>query len=120
MKQQKEIVIYTHGLSIRQQCILLCISLSTKYYKPKGESPVNLAIMEKIDKYHLHKPSGGVLRTQDYLADNGYKISVSRVLRILRSMVIYYTHLRANRNKPSALNSFITPKESLHCSSHPV
>jgi len=43
----------THKLSIRQQCILLCIILSTKYYKPKGESPVNLAIMKKMTNITL-------------------------------------------------------------------
>jgi putative transposase len=88
MKERKEMVNSTHKLSIRQQCILLCISLSSKYYKPKGESPVNLAIMEKIDRYHLDEPSHGVLRTQDYLADIGYKISESRVRRLLRLMGI--------------------------------
>jgi putative transposase len=44
--------------------------------------------MEKIDKYHLDEPSHGVLRTQDYLADIGYKISESRVRRLSRLMGI--------------------------------
>ena len=40
-------------LSVRSQTELLEIPRSTLYYKPIGESPENLEIMQKMDKHHI-------------------------------------------------------------------
>ena len=37
-------------LSIGKQCRLLSISRSSFYYKPKGETGLNLGLMRKIDR----------------------------------------------------------------------
>ena len=41
------------GLSLSRQCRLLTIGRSSFYYAPKGESPVNLALMRRIDELFL-------------------------------------------------------------------
>ena len=43
-------------LSLVKQCDLLSIHRSGLYYKPKGESSLNLELMRKIDEYYLHHP----------------------------------------------------------------
>ena len=40
-------------LSISRQCALLGISRSSVYYKPRGESAENLALMQRMDALSL-------------------------------------------------------------------
>ena len=40
-------------ISVRRQCVLLCLSRSALYYQPRGESTENLRFMEII-----HCPAG--------------------------------------------------------------
>ena len=57
-KRQK--VIKSHpSLSLEKQCDLLEIHRSGLYYKPKGESALNLKLMNEIDRYFLDHPYYG-------------------------------------------------------------
>ena len=47
-------------LSIGTQCKLLSISRSSFYYEPKGETELNLGLMQKIDRQFLETPFYGV------------------------------------------------------------
>ena len=40
-------------MSIRKQCTLLTVNRSSLYYRPKGESPENLKIMQIMDKHAI-------------------------------------------------------------------
>lgn len=40
--------------------------------KPKGETPENLCIMEKIDKFFLEHPTTGVKKMTGYLRNEGF------------------------------------------------
>ena len=44
------------GLGIARQCALVSITRSTFYYQGKGESPLNLALMHRIDARFLETP----------------------------------------------------------------
>jgi len=99
LKDRKELVEPNHQLSIRRQCKLLSINLSSMYYKSVGESELNLEIMKKIDEHHLAEPTHGVLRTQDYLRDIGYSVSESKVRRLLRLMGIQCVYPGPNLSK---------------------
>jgi putative transposase len=81
-KRQK--VIKSHpSLSLEKQCDLLEIHRSGLYYKPKGESPLNLKLMNEIDRYFLEHPYYGVPRMTDYLnLDLGYGVNKKRVRRL--------------------------------------
>ena len=46
-------------LSLSRQCRLLSISRSSFYYRPKGESSENLALMRRIDELFLKYPFYG-------------------------------------------------------------
>lgn len=99
MKERKAMVDPSHKLSVRQQCLLLSVSLSFYYYKAKGERSENLEIMTVLDKYHLEEPTHGVLRCQDYLLDIGYNVSECRVRRLLRKMAIHSVYPGPNLSK---------------------
>lgn len=77
------------GMSVRRQCALLGVSRSRLYYKPAGESPWNLTLMELIDKRHLVHPEEGYPRMTDHLREEtGIKVNPKRVYRLMRKMRI--------------------------------
>ena len=86
--QKRQKVVISHpGLSLNQQCRLLEIHRSGLYYKPKGESLLNLQLMKEIDKHFLEHPYYGVERMTDYLKlDLGYRVNIKRVRRLYKLM----------------------------------
>ncbi|KAA1239150.1 IS3 family transposase, partial [Aquimarina sp. RZ0] len=86
--QKRQKVVKSHpGLSLKQQCKLLEIHRSGLYYKPKGESLLNLKLMKEIDRYFLEHPYYGVERMTDYLnLDLGYRVNVKRIRRLYKLM----------------------------------
>lgn len=74
-------------LSLKEQCKLLSIHRSGLYYKPMGESPLNLKLMGAIDRCFLEHPYYGVGRMTDYLnLDLGYMVNVKRIRRLYKLM----------------------------------
>ena len=70
-------------LSIVQQCLLLSIHRSGIYYKPRGESDLNLELMRLMDEHYLHHPYKGASRMHCWLTkDKGYRVSKNRVERL--------------------------------------
>jgi putative transposase len=83
---KKELILKqkTTSLSIRNQCELLNVSRSSLYYKPIGEKPENLEIMQIMYKHILEEPTAGVLTMQSMLEDKGIMASYERVRRLMR------------------------------------
>jgi len=73
-------------LSISRQCQLVEMSRSAYYYKPKGESPVNLDIMFEIDKQYIETPFYGVEKMCEHLRSLKYNVNPKRVRRLMRLM----------------------------------
>ena len=46
-------------LSLSSQCVVLGVSRSSLYYRPKGESAENLALMRRMDELHMDYPFYG-------------------------------------------------------------
>lgn len=70
-------------VSVVKQCRYLGINRSSIYTQKKGESSLNLELMEKMDVHHLKHPYKGCPRMYDYLTlDEGYGISYNRVERL--------------------------------------
>jgi len=70
-------------ISIARQCSLLGIHKSGLYYKPKGESPLNLELMELMDKHYLEYPFKGARRMHTWLTeDMGYQVGQNRIERL--------------------------------------
>lgn len=66
-------------LSLVQQCMLLSIHRSGLYYKPKGESALNLELMRALSAPFIK----GARRLHTWLSkDKGYKVSLNRIERL--------------------------------------
>lgn len=52
-------------LSVRRQCDLLEMSRSSLYYKPLGESALNLELMRQMDRMMLDDPTMGVIEMRN-------------------------------------------------------
>ena len=74
------------GLSLSRQCEILSISRSSLYYRPKGESPENLALMRHIDEVFLKYPFYGSRQMTRHLRREGIVVGRHRVRRLMRLM----------------------------------
>ena len=58
-------------LSLSRQCALLKVSRSSQYYRPKGESAENLALMRRMDELHMAYPFYGSRQMMRHLRREG-------------------------------------------------
>ena len=84
MRQKRELVSRINtSISIIRQCELLGIHKSGLYYKPKGESDLNLELMRLMDEHYLEYPFKGARRMHTWLKeDKGYNVSLNRIERL--------------------------------------
>jgi putative transposase len=70
-------------LSISKQSKLLGVHRSGLYYKPKGESNLNLELMRLMDGHYTHHCFKGAERMYTWLTmDKGYKVNHKRIERL--------------------------------------
>lgn len=110
--QKRQKVVKAHPrLSLNEQCNILSIHRSGLYYKPKGESLLNLRLMEAIDRYFIDHPYYGVERMTDYLnMDLGYRVNVKRIRRLYKLMnlqTIYAKPKTTKRNQSHAVYPYL-------------
>lgn len=101
--QRRQRVVKGHSrLSLTEQCKILSIHRSGVYYKPRGESLLNLQLMKAMDKQFTDHPYYGISRMTDYLnLDLGYNVNIKRIRRLFRLMnlrTIYPKPRTTNRN----------------------
>ena len=91
------------NLSQVAQCRLLSLSRSSLYYKPKGESLLNLKLMRLIDEEFLHRPYYGSRQMARHLRREVYNIGRHRVRRLMRKMGLraIYQEPRTSSLNPS-------------------
>ena len=93
------------ALSIRRQSELLNIPRGKYYYKPRSENPLNLHLMDLIDRQYQRTPFYGVPRMTDYLIGLGYPINHKRVRRLYKIMDI----------RALGPNPYTSKSESMFC-----
>ena len=74
------------ALSVSRQCALLRISRSSVYYRPRGESAENLALMRRMDALSLRHPFYGSRQMARHLRREGMSVGRRRVRRLMRRM----------------------------------
>jgi len=70
-------------LSVVRQCELVSISRSGFYYRPGGETPLNLTLMRLIDEQFLETPWYGSRQMARHLRREGYTVGRKRVRRLI-------------------------------------
>ncbi|TMV02579.1 IS3 family transposase [Ruegeria sediminis] len=86
-------------LSIGKQCRLLSISRSSFYYRPKGETALNLALMRQIDEQFLETPFFGVRQMTWHLRNEGHLVNEKRIRRLMRLMSLMPIYQKPNTSK---------------------
>jgi putative transposase len=87
-------------LSIAQQCELVSISRSGFYYRPAGETPLNLALMRLIDAQFLETPWYGSRQMARHLRREGYTVGRKRVRRLMAKMGLMPIYQRPRTTVP--------------------
>ncbi len=88
------------ALSTLRQCALLDISRSSLYYRRKGTSSEDLAVMKAIDQQFLVTPFYGSRRMTVWLSRQGYSLGRKRVQRLMRSMGLTAVYRRPRTSQP--------------------
>lgn len=88
------------ALSISRQCELIEVCRSSFYYKPIGESELNLKLMRLIDEEYLLHPWLGVPRMTTWLReDKGFKVNHKRIERLYKLMGLSAIGPKPNTSK---------------------
>ena len=77
------------GLSITRQCRLVSITRSSFYYASRGDSPLNLRLMRRIDEQFLETPFYGSRQMTRWLRRQGDMVSRKRVRRLMRLLGVH-------------------------------
>lgn len=78
------------NLSLRKQSKLIGLPLSSYYYQPVPETPLNLLLMKLIDKEYLKHPFYGVRRMTKHFEDHHQElgpVNRKRIARCGREMI---------------------------------
>ena len=81
-------------LSLSRQCALLGVSRSSQYYRPKGESAEDLALMRRMDELHMAYPFYGSRQLMRHLRREGVAAGRHRIRRLMRLMGMEATYRR--------------------------
>jgi len=87
-------------LSIVRQCELVSISRSGFYYRPAGETSLNLALMRLIDAQFLETPWYGSRQMVRHLWREGYTVGRKRVRRLMARMGLAPIYQRPRTTVP--------------------
>lgn len=87
-------------LSIVRQCELVGISRSAHYYRPSGESELNLELMRVIDKQFLATPWYGSRQMARHLRRAGYTVGRTRIRRLMRKMGLQAIYQKPRTSAP--------------------
>ena len=82
-----------------RQCALLDISMSSLYYRRKGNSPEGLTVMRAIDPQDLATPFYGSRRMRVWLQRQGCWASRKRSQRLMRTMGLEAIYRRPRTSK---------------------
>jgi hypothetical protein len=92
-------------LSVVRQCELVSISRSGFYYRPAGETPLNLTLMRLIDEQFLETPWYGARQMARHLRREGYRVGRKRVRRLMARMGLEPIYQRPRTTNPASRTS---------------
>jgi putative transposase len=87
LEQKRKAIEPTHKkIPVYRQCELLCLSRSSLYYKPRGDTQYNEKLMKLIDEQYVETPFYGIDKMAEYLCRQGHHVNHKRVRRLMRQM----------------------------------
>ncbi len=102
LAQRRKMVDREHpSLSMTRQCTLLGVSRSGLYYRSRGTSEEDLALMQAMDRQYLDTPFYGSRRMKVWLAREGRRVSRKRVQRLMRIMGLRAIYRSPRTSRPA-------------------
>jgi putative transposase len=100
-RKRRAIAVAPEG-SIVERCRALKLARSSYYYRPRGESALNLELMRLMDEEFTEHCFHGVLGMRDFLRlEKGYWVNEKRVRRLLRLMGLEAVAPKPDLSKPA-------------------
>lgn len=87
-----------------RQCELLGVSRASWYYRPRGESEENLALMRLLDEQYTRTPFYGIRRMTASLQQQGHVVNHKRVGRLLRLMGLEAIYPKPRLSQPGPVS----------------
>lgn len=91
-------------ISLRRQCELLDLNLSSYYYESRRDMTMNLVLMKLIDEQFIKTPFYGSPKMTWMLRSKGYWVNHKRVERLMRLMDISAIYPKPRTSNPSPEN----------------
>lgn len=88
-------------ISMRRQCELLGVHRSGLYHVTAQETPMNLALMHRIDKIYTAIPFFGSRKVAETLRQEGVSVNRKRVQRLMRIMGLEAIYPKPKTSKPA-------------------
>lgn len=89
----------SHDLPISRQAKLLGFARSSVYYQPVPPSEADLALMRRLDEWHLQVPSAGSRMLRDLVNREGFSVGRKHVATLMRRMGIEALYRKPNTSK---------------------
>lgn len=89
-----------HDLPITHQARLLALSRASVYYTPRAVVDADLAVMRRLDAWHLEWPFAGSRMLRDLLRGEGIEIGREHVRTLMRRMGMTAIYRRARTSTP--------------------
>jgi len=86
--------------SVRARCQAVDLARSSYYYRPRGETVLNLQLMRLLDEEYTRHSFKGVLGMRDHLRLLGYAVNEKRVRRLLRLMGLQAVYPKPRLSTP--------------------
>ena len=100
--QRRKMVDREHpSLSMTRQCALLGVSRSGLYYRSRGTSEEDLALMQAMDRQYLETPFFGSWRMRVWLERQGMVVGRKRVQRLMRTMELRAIYRGPRTSRPA-------------------
>jgi putative transposase len=84
--EQRALVQASAEGSVAVRCQAVGLARSSYYYRPRGETALNLQLMRLLDEEYTRHSFKGVLGMRDHLRLQGHQVNEKRVRRLLRLM----------------------------------
>ena len=102
LAQRRKMVDREHpSLSMTRQCALLGVSRSGLYYRSRGTSEEDLALMQAMDRQYLETPFYGSRRMRVWLERQGMVVGRKRVQRLMRIMGLRAIYRGPGTSRPA-------------------
>ena len=87
------------NIAVGRQCQMLGLGRSSWYYRPKGESELNLHLMQLLDEQYTRIPFYGSPKMTAWLRRQGFRINHKRVERLMSLMGLHAAQPRINTSR---------------------